>query len=120
MRPVLTRLGKMFAPSDPAEAARKAEADRGWMSRITRLGPMFTSPAVAVEEPDEESTGTEEEKALAKAEERELVKRVKALAARQGRDELRTVWEEEYTRSDGGRLAVKRELAKAGFGKPEA
>lgn len=119
MRPVLTRLGKMFAPTDPAEAARKAEAERGWMGRHTRLGPMFTAPA-AVDEVEDEPTGTEEEKALAKADERELVKRVKALVARQGREELRIVWEEEYTRPDGGRLAVKRELAKAGFGKPES
>lgn len=44
MRSVITRLGSMFKPTDPAEIKRQEQADRGWLSKMTRLGPMFTDP----------------------------------------------------------------------------
>lgn len=100
-------------PDDPTRLIGAAKGESGnWLSRITRMGPAFDTPAPTMPvAPATAGSTTEEVEAL---------KRDIAQRKQQGDTEgLRALALAEYARPDGGRLGVKRALAAAGVSKPD-
>lgn len=119
-RPMLTKLGTMFA----GQTADAGEAGTGYLSRITRLGPMFTNEHGTVTAATSAVVDAPPPPPLAPGDDTAVKARIKDLAARHKAGdagasvELAALRDAEYARPDGGRLPVKRTLSFAGFGKP--
>lgn len=118
LRPVLTRLGAYFKDTLPPPGP----TNTGYLSRLTRLGPMFTDPShpkyagkpsepVAVVDPPAE----EEDEFTVRERVRELAKRRAEPAALA---ELTAIRDAEYARTEP-RPGLRRVLSgAAGLGRP--
>ncbi len=104
MRPSITR----FRDPDTGALVGSADDNNGvWVSKITRFGSMFATPAAAVAEAPPSSDDTDA-----------LKLEIKRLKDSGDEPALRAIALAEYARPDGGRPTVKGMLSFAGIKRP--